>query len=190
MSTARECFDHWRGEWQRIGDDEPVRIAFTIHEVVDERVARMRATSKNGSEITCRKGCAACCHLHVDVFPHEAELLLWVAKGLGVEIDWARLERQAPKDDDSWHELPKQDQRCVFLGDDNTCRVYEHRPGSCRKYHVLSAPALCDTETNPGGRVGIVFDVEAEIVHSAAMTAYGGGSMATVLLQHQPNRED
>ncbi len=186
--TARACFEHWRGECERIGGDEPVRVAFTIHEVVDEHVDRMRTTSKHGSEITCQKGCAACCHLHVDMFPHEAELLIWATKASGVEIDWARLERQAPKDDDSWRDLPMADRRCVFLGDDNECRVYEHRPGSCRKYHVLSDPALCDTEKNYGGRVGIVFDVQAEIAHSAAMTVYGSGNMASMLLKHKPNR--
>lgn len=186
--VARDCFEHWRSECTRVANEAPVRVAYTIHEIIDERVERLR-TSKHGREITCRKGCAACCHLHVDIFHHEAEMLLLAMSTDGIEIDRARLERQATKDDETWHELAPEDQRCVFLGEDRTCRVYEHRPGSCRKYHVLSDPDLCDAVKHPRAKVGIMFDTEGEIVHSAAMTVYGGGTMAAVLLQHLPTPE-
>jgi Fe-S-cluster containining protein len=183
---ARDCFEHWRRECKRIGPAEPERVAFTVHELIDERMQRMRATSE--PHVTCSKGCAACCHLNVGIFPQEAELLLLMAREDGIEIDEARLARQATKDDSTWHELSPEDRACVFLGDDRTCRVYEHRPGACRKYLVKNDPDLCDMNKHPGGAVAVVFSVEAEIVHSAAMTVYGAGNMAAMLLRTREKR--
>lgn len=179
---ARDCFEHWRRECKRIAPEAPERVAYTVHEIIDERMARMLATSTHGPDVQCRKGCAACCHLNVDIFTSEAELLWMVAKEDGIRVDEARLARQAAKNADTWRELPPEDQRCVFLADDDTCKVYEHRPGACRKYMVKNDPDLCDMHKHPGGKVAIVFDVEAEIVHSAAMTVYGADSMAAKLL--------
>ncbi|HKX40906.1 MAG TPA: YkgJ family cysteine cluster protein [Burkholderiaceae bacterium] len=142
----------------------------------------MRETSKHGPDIKCKRGCAACCHLSVDVSPQEAILLRVIAKDQGIPIDEARLDRQASKSFDTWHELPVEDRRCVFLGEDNACRVYEHRPGACRKYTVKSDPERCDMDKYPGGEVAIVFDVEAEIIQSAAMTVFGARSMAEQLI--------
>lgn len=182
--VARECFEHWRNQCEDIGHESPERVAFTLHEIIDERIARMRETSKHGRDIKCQQGCAACCHLHIGIFPHEAQLLWMVAKDRGISVDAEKLARQASKDDEHWHELTPEDQRCVFLGEDRNCQVYEHRPGACRKYHVLSEPELCDMHKHPGGKVGIVFDVEAEIVHSAAMTVYSAGNLAAMMLRH------
>lgn len=180
---ARECFEHWLVEWTRIRSNAPERVAVTVHEVVDEHMQHMLATSAHGPEVKCRKGCASCCHQIVDVFSHEAALLLMIAEHDGIEIDEARLMRQAKKDARSWRDLAPEDQRCIFLSDSRECRVYEHRPGACRKYAVMTDPDLCDMVKHPGGKVGIVFSVEAEIVNSAAMTAYGVGNMAAMLLK-------
>jgi uncharacterized protein len=182
-ATALDCFQHWRRECERLAPEEAKNVAYTVHEVIDERVRRMLATSKHGPEVTCTKGCAACCHLHVDINTREAQLLRAVAAEAGIKIDEARLARQATKNPDTWLELAPEDRRCVFLAEDRTCRVYAHRPGACRKYFVLSDPDRCDMQKHPGGRVGIVFDTEAEIIHSAAMTVYGAGTMAAMLLQ-------
>lgn len=185
--AALDCFEHWRGECERIGPAEPERVAHTVHGVIDDHMQHMLATSKHGPEVKCRKGCAACCHLHVDVFPQEAHLLRMVAADAGIEIDEARLARQASKDDSTWRELSPEDRRCVFLADDLRCRVYEYRPGACRKHLVKSDPDRCDMAKHPGGKVAIVFSAEAEIVHSAAMTVYGAGNMAAMLLRTREN---
>lgn len=182
LRLARDCFEHWRGQWIRIHREPAPNIAYTVHLAIDERMQQMLATSVHGPDVQCRKGCAACCRLHVGIFAPEAELLHMIAHEAGIEIDAARLARQASKDDSTWRDLAPEDQRCVFLADDNTCNVYEHRPGACRKYTVKTDPELCDTVNHPDGEVGIVFDIEAEIVHSAAMTTYGAGGMAAMLL--------
>lgn len=184
---AHACFEHWRGECLRIGPGVPERVAYTVHEIIDERMQYQ--LHKHSAEVKCRKGCAACCHVSVDIFTQEATFLRKVAEHYGIEIDEARLARQATKNPGTWRELAHEDRRCVFLSDDNACRVYEHRPGACRKYAVITDPDLCDTVKYPGGKVGIVFSVEAEVVHSAAMTVYGGGNMAAMLLQAKGKQE-
>lgn len=191
-ALARDCYEHWHSEWQRLIPEDALNVAHTVHGVIDERIQSLLATSKHGREVTCTKGCAACCHLRVDINGREAALLIAVAAAAGIEIDEARLRRQADKNNDTWHELTREDRRCVFLAEDRSCRVYEHRPGACRKYQVLSEPDLCDMDKHPGGKVGIVFDVQAEIAHSAAMTVYGTGGMASMLLQacSTHNREE
>lgn len=180
--VALACFEHWRNECQIISRAEPERVAFTLHDVIDERMQHMLETSKHGADVQCRKGCAACCHLHVEIFPQEAVLLRMAADESGIEIDEARLARQAAKDKTTWVDLPPEDQSCVFLDEDKACRVYEHRPGACRKYTVKSDPKFCDMTKYPGGKVGVVLSIEAEIVHSAAMTVYGVGGMARMLI--------
>ena len=182
-AMARDCFEHYRREFRRIAHEAPVNVAHTVHGLLDLRTQDMLTTSPHAPDIQCGKGCAACCHLYVEITPHEADLLLMEADALGIAIDYERLARQALKDDVTWRDLAPEDRRCVFLGDDRACKVYEHRPGACRKYFVKSDPDLCDMHKHPGGKVAIVFSVEAEIVHSAAMTEYGAGNMAAMLLK-------
>lgn len=187
---ARKCLDHWNEQCERMTRARPRNnaesIAFTIHLAVDERIEIMKRTSAHGADIQCRKGCASCCHLSVDVFPQEAVLLHVVAADQGIALDRAKLARQAKKTISTWSTLAPEDRRCVFLGDDNACKVYEHRPSACRKYQVKTPPDLCDVVKHPGGQVGIVFDVEAEIIFSASMTTYGAGTLAEMLLKHAP----
>lgn len=187
---VRECFDHW---CQQCADmlrakprNEPESIAFTLHSVIDERVEQMRETSAHGRDIQCRKGCASCCHQTVEMFPQEAVLLHLVAREQGIVLDNDRLARQAKKAAKTWRELAPEDRACPFLGEDRACRVYEHRPAACRKYQVMTPPDLCDVDKHPGIKVGIVYDIEAEIIQSAAMTTFGAGTMAEMLLKHAP----
>lgn len=177
---ARACFEHWRSECERIGPEPPEVVAHTVHTIIDERMRHMLTTSVHGPDVQCRKGCASCCRLQVDVTPHEAKLLWLIAKHDGLRVDEAKLERQAAG---PWDQLPIEDRRCVFLSAEDECRVYAHRPSACRKYLVKSLPDLCDMDEHPGGEVAIVFSLEAEIVSSAAMTVYGAEDMASMLLK-------
>ena len=35
--------------------------------------------------------------------------------------------------------IPYRDGRCLFLGDDDLCTIYEDRPRSCRRFECISA---------------------------------------------------
>jgi len=186
---ALQCFKHWCSQCKnmiRATPHEPESIAYTLHSVIDDRIADMRAKSVMGRHIQCRKGCAACCHMSVDVFPQEAALLHRIAQEKGIKLDRDKLKRQAEKDSATWRHLAPEDQACPFLSEDRACRVHEHRPAACRKHHVKTDPDLCDSMKHPGAQVGMVFDIEAEIIASAAMTTYGVGTMAQMLLENEP----
>ena len=185
---AMECMTFYEKEWQRIaGLADGPSTAYSIHGALDERMRHMLATSPHGQDVKCSKGCAACCHLHVDITAKEAELLaMCVQQAQEVSIDRQRLDRQADSD---WDALPITDRRCVFLGEDRACTVYEHRPGSCRKYFVVTDPEYCDSELHPGHDVGILFDMEGELMHAAALKTHGMGSMASMLREALKKKE-
>jgi Fe-S-cluster containining protein len=56
--------------------------------------------------------------------------------------------------------LPYRDGRCVFLGGDDLCTIYEDRPRNCRRFECLSSYQYAVGEAhptchNPAGRHGI-----------------------------------
>lgn len=183
----RAMLEHYTAEFQRIereGEANPESIAFSVHALVDEQIAHLMATDPNAPKVTCRRGCGACCHLHVSIDRHEAALLVTHAITSGIEIDRAKLARQAGHKLRTWAELSDDDRRCVFLGDDDACRVYEHRPNACRKYQVITDPELCDTQKHPGQEVGMLVSGAAEVISSAALIAFAdAGSMADMLTE-------
>ena len=61
---------------------------------------------------------------------------------------------------------------CVFLGVGDRCSVYADRPGVCRKYHVVSPPSACKSESD-----GVIPQIEImpELIVSAAMSLPDNG---------------
>ncbi len=60
----------------------------------------------------------------------------------------------------------------------------DNRPTSCRKYLVVSDPALCNIDdTKNTGDVEVLGLREPEVIASAIMTAADKGPMATMLLK-------
>lgn len=175
--VAQRMQDHYLNVFKRRKRAPALNLAAGIQHATDQRIDALLARSAR--QPSCSKGCAHCCYLHVDVMPQEARLLVEYAKERGYVIDRERLAKQAPKDDSTWNELPAEDRRCVFLGDDRTCQVYKHRPASCRKYLVVTPPAQCDAVAHPGGEVQVMFDLEAEIMLNAATSVLKMGSLAS-----------
>ena len=113
-----------------------------LQQLVDDEIA-------NGSDIpvSCQKGCSACCHMEVEITTYEADILRDQLKN-GVTIDRNRLQRQSGRSlqDPLWKQGPRNpDSRCVFLNDEGSCRIYEHRPVMCRRHSVTSPAKNCDT---------------------------------------------
>lgn len=153
-------------------------IAAGAHDAIDAAMRVVQTTHDQASEIKCRKGCDACCHMNVDVSSCEAQLLAACVKDLHLEVDRDRLRKQAA----GFHNLPPAERACVFLKE-GACSVYEHRPGACRKLVVVTDPDLCDTIKHPGGKVGGLASGEAEVLWSVLMTRDKGGSMPAMLLE-------
>jgi hypothetical protein len=143
----------------------PLR-AEAAHLLVSNALAELQGVSP-----TCQRGCAACCHYEVEVTRDEAELLAGVVVA-GLEIDRARLARQAARSrrDAAWGALAVEENRCVFLGDDEACRAYAQRPAACRRLLVVSPAVECG---RPGGEPRPVTIPMAELAISTALSIPG-----------------
>lgn len=178
-------------ESNRDPDAQREGLAAGVHRIIDEAVSLLGAHDPAAADrIACRKGCAHCCYIPVDITPDEAKLLHMMAREAGLDLDMPRLRLQALNSrPDAWAKLSAPLRRCVFLGADSACQVYEWRPGACRKYQVLDTADKCDTVRHYGARVLNFVSVPAEIMQSAAVTVFGGGPMAQQLLAAWPKGE-
>ena len=120
--------------------------------------------------------------------PDEAELLMRFCDHMKIEIDWARLGMQARVE--RWRQLDYKSRRCVFLGQDNSCQVYLHRPMTCRKYMVASPPEQCNSQKYPGGETTLLTANRAEIMASALFSANGSDTMPRQLLKYKKEPTD
>ena len=165
---------------------EPKEFVKAFYEAFDECLAEVKERDKN--PISCRKGCYFCCGQSVTIWAAEAELIAEWCKEHGIDIAKAYLREQLKYD---WKELALQEARwCVFLKA-GECSIYPVRPLCCRKYHVASAPELCDTVKYPsskGYKVAICVYTLPEIEASAFTAALSkkgkGGRMPEMLLPY------
>lgn len=167
--------------WQVLVKETPgAGRAGMVHGVIDSDLKEFSIDSHS-----CRKGCAHCCHLEVTITQDEA-VMLAAKVNSGVEVDLDRLRQQASipalmdGGDSAWSGLPAQDRRCVFLGVDNLCRIYEARPAACRKYLVNTPPKDCE---DPKGNSAVLSNLSTEIEVSAAYNLGPIGSLPKLLLE-------
>jgi len=125
----------------------------------------------DGLPVTCGRGCSGCCHYEVEITSDEAEILKSVVQQ-GFPLDRDRLEEQAARARQAveWSRFWSPQNRCVFLGEDGACQVYEKRPAICRKHLVTTLPSAC---TTAGAAVAPVQVLMAEILLSAAISIEG-----------------
>lgn len=126
--------------------DDPVQRVKEIHSLVDDfnKEAFSHPLVKQFSP--CTNGCAACCHTQVSVTDDEAYVLFEHIRN-GIKIDQERLAKQASaqNDGDAYFKLSYEERRCIFLDENNSCRVYLDRPSVCRTNAVLGEADQCDT---------------------------------------------
>ena len=187
LHYAADSVIHYATEFEQAATaNDPPSVAHTIHMLVDESMTR-NAKAPIQADVKCRRGCNACCHLHVDVYENEAALLV-MAIDDGLAIDRERLARQAGKTLETWAELSPSDRRCVFNDAAGDCTVYEYRPVACRKYQVVTPPEHCDATTHPGHEVGALSVAQAEIFDSAAMLVFRSGPLAAMMSERLERR--
>jgi hypothetical protein len=136
--------------------------------------------------VSCRHGCAGCCHYEIEIMLDEGAVLADAVRG-GVAIDVDQLTAQAARERKSplWNNILDPRNRCVFLGLDGACRVYAHRPAACRKQLVTSPAEACTTFGAPVSPVEILL---AEILQSAALSLSGAtfGSLSKMVQASLP----
>lgn len=185
QELAAAMHEHYEREFVRVGReaDNPESVAASVHMALDEMIADAAVKDAGQfAQVQCRDGCAHCCKQNVTVSKPEAALLLACAQEKGYSVDWQRVKRQASHAGPvKWVTQPVADMACVFLGADNRCAVYEHRPSACRRHFAVSDPAQCDIVRNPGTQVLYWAPTSVEVMASAALLAFECGSMPVML---------
>lgn len=151
--------------------------AHKLHALIEREVDKAAAIPTS-----CRKGCSACCHLEVEVSVDEASLLVDLIEA-GHIVDHEQLEKQSrrKRQDPSWLLGVTDSNRCVFLGQEGACSIYEERPSICRKHSVVSPAEHCLSRKE----APVIRNVPlAEIIMSSAIDVAEGqvGSLSAMVL--------
>jgi len=147
-------------------DVPPESLLPTLHELSNLIVDGVeQKVQRQGVEISCKKGCGACCRQHVPISPAEARLLTAVVKNmpdpgrLEIEKRFAQAAQQLRESGImdqamNYHRLSEKETgamvkdyfelgiACPFL-EDESCSVHPFRPLICREYLVISSPNHC-----------------------------------------------
>jgi Fe-S-cluster containining protein len=169
---------------RRIDSSKHALLNF-VYTIIDKWMEKTAATQS----LSCRKGCAFCCKMNVDVTPLEVDLIIDYCKEQKILIDKEYLQQQSV--------IPKQDigftpglSTCIFLSKENTCTIYPVRPLACRKYVVITPPEICDMPNYPDAKIGVWTSLDAEILTSALDSLQHGliDSLPKMLLQQLSER--
>lgn len=177
--TIRSVFEKYSA---RLRESEAgVARGTALHKIMDQ-ATKTAAHIK----VSCCKGCSGCCHYEVEITNDEAAVLALIVRR-GLAIDASRLSNQAARERraPAWSDVLHPSNRCVFLGEDDACRVYENRPSVCRRALVTSPAEAC---SRPGQPVVPVEILLAELLMSAALSLEGSsfGSLSKMLLASLP----
>ena len=145
----------------------PESLLPTLHQLsnhimdgIEEKVEK-----QDEVEISCQKGCGACCRQHVPISPAEARLMHAIVENMpepGRSDFRERFDEAAQRLKDSgimdqamnYHRLAPAEIKsmatdyfklgiaCPFL-EDESCSIHAFRPLICREYLVISSPDHC-----------------------------------------------
>src|SRR4029079_7211059 len=135
------------------------------------RIAELQAETASTHRVAfaCARGCSYCCHLRVEIRPHDAFVL---AHHVATKLRAVQRARVVARIDENRRRIgaltPAEHVRagiaCALL-EDGVCLAYDARPATCRKYHSLSVTvcrkAFDDTSAPLAG------DIEHEAVRLA-----------------------
>jgi Fe-S-cluster containining protein len=130
--------------------------------------------------VTCTRGCSYCCHLRVEIRPHDAFVLAehirtrFTAEqraGAIARIE-ENLQRIAPL-------TPEQHIRagipCALL-QEGICSVYEGRPATCRKYYSVSVETCRNAFNDTSAPLtGEIEDEQVRLAGNAVALGYAKG---------------
>jgi Fe-S-cluster containining protein len=122
----------------------PKERARFVHNVVDEYNREIFAHPIVQQFLPCKSGCSGCCHTQVGVTSDEAELLAErINDGIKIDHNLLEIQLNAGNNPAGFYQLEYENRRCIFLGTDDSCRVYSDRPSVCRTNAVLGDASQC-----------------------------------------------
>lgn len=155
-----------------------IRAVGAVYDLLDSSIKRLLLESN--VSISCKQGCAFCCHINVEVSKDEAAYISAYCKKANIKISKSHLKEQL--------KTPAMEQpfsrasACVFLKN-NLCSIYEARPAACRNHMVTTDPRLCDAAKYKHG-AATVFFAEAAPVMWGLYDGSETGRMAEMLLPY------
>lgn len=137
-------------------------LSSTVAEIGTRNIARL------GRQVSCSKGCGACCRQVTPLSPPEAFMIAeWVQslaekprtrfqnrfaqatvqlEHSGILPKLARLQKPSSLSEEDMRDLSqeyfRQELSCPFL-ENESCSIYAMRPSRCREYLVTSSPTHC-----------------------------------------------
>jgi hypothetical protein len=156
--------------------------------------------------LACRKGCAHCCRVNVEVNIVEAARLAEIVRHMPAERR-ADVIRRLKSADADWQQADRQESRyrhpCPFL-EGSECSIYEDRPLACRSYVSVDV-AFCIAALNattaapqiafsPNGHdvpsANVRWHIMLASIGSAANTLIGlAGSLPAAVLERLGSQE-
>ena len=132
-------FDNLRGAYGVVLEraDGLAEAARDATALADAAAAGFRRDIPNQPAMACSSGCAACCHLYVQVPPGTAAVMVEHIAAHFTPADRETLREKLKAAAAAAREAPdptKLRLRCPLLGGDDRCSVYEVRPLSCRAF--------------------------------------------------------
>ncbi|MBL0121574.1 MAG: YkgJ family cysteine cluster protein [Betaproteobacteria bacterium] len=153
---------------------QTVRMYGRLAEFQESVIARGKV------EVACERGCSYCCHLRVEIRPHEAFVLAQhieakftpEQRAQALARIEANLQRIAPL-------TPEQHIRagipCALL-EDGVCSVYEGRPATCRKYYSVSVETCRNAFNDTAAPLtGDIEDEQVRLAGNAVALGYAKG---------------
>lgn len=164
----------------------PFERARFIHHVVDDYNREVFSHPIVKQFSPCKAGCSGCCHTQVSINEDEAQLLASLVTEGRVKIDYALLQKQMKAGNESkdFYKLSYNDRRCVFLGANNLCQVYEDRPSVCRTNAVLGESSQCSTVNGvaEGQALRLIKTPESDMaIVGSFIAAKSGGALAHMI---------
>ena len=176
--ALQNAFDRERRDASRASDADPqvrtVRMFGRLAQLQADVIAAQRVA------VACERGCNYCCHLRVEIRPHEAFVLarhIEARFSAGQQAQLlARIEqtlrRIAPL---SAEEHVRAGIPCALL-DNGGCSAYEGRPATCRKYYSVSV-ATCRNafDDTAAPLTGELEDEQVRLAGNAVALGYAKG---------------
>ncbi|MEO8536058.1 MAG: YkgJ family cysteine cluster protein [Betaproteobacteria bacterium] len=139
-----------------------------------------RTIELNHVTIECSRGCSYCCHLRVEIRPHDAFVLAEHLRRTCTAVELAAvLERlrhnlariaSLSADEHIRAGIP-----CALLKE-GACTAYEARPATCRKYHSVSVATCRDAYHDTSAPLtGEIEDERVRLAGNAVALGYAKG---------------
>lgn len=151
-------------------------VAQRIHWLRQESDLVQRASEGNAA---CKAGCSHCCNISTLVPEAEAR---HIAREIGRELSDPAVFA-SPLPGETVDEARQRNEHlkhryfgvpCTFLGGDNRCGIYEHRPMACRQLiNVDRDDLLCQLVEGVAVDVPYVNTQTSQLVHIAALGTHG-----------------